>query len=176
MNWLRLTGMLERMIASSFDSLSWDFLPMLSSNTCGGEADPRALFSWNVLWGVPVHKTSRPRKKTRMFSQFRLLKRHKNLIPCPKCGDLHQLHTICGTCYASVRERTNEMRQALHNFDETYYSNGQPENQSKNKQDDFTKPTVVTEKRPCRSGWYSKHLKDTWHRTFDSRSVWLNDF
>ncbi|KHJ49053.1 hypothetical protein D918_00171 [Trichuris suis] len=190
MNWPRLVGTFERLIATSFGSFNWNFLPALTLPACGSDGDSSSPFSWNVLWGAPVHKTCRPRKRTRMFSQFRLLKRHKNLVPCPKCATLHQLHTICGTltilrmtresllnpfcpigvCYTRVREQTEEIQQKLRAFNSTLGdSDGLTKSQTSNEQDDFIKPTTITENRPCKSDWYSKHLKETWHRVFDSK-------
>ncbi|CDW57664.1 ribosomal protein [Trichuris trichiura] len=143
-------------------SINWNFLPALRLPAYGSDG----LFFFRVDYS-PYFAA---RKKMRMFSQHRILKKHKNLVPCPKCGTLHQLHTICGVCYARVREQTEEIKQKLHAFNSTLSSStGLAATQAGNEQDDFIKPTTITENRPCKSDWYSKHLKETWHRVFDRK-------
>lgn len=38
----------------------------------------------------------------------KLWKPKRNIVTCPECGDFHEIHTICRTCFAKVEEKTNE--------------------------------------------------------------------
>ncbi|CAG2102021.1 unnamed protein product [Medioppia subpectinata] len=47
-----------------------------------------------------------------------IIRAKQNLIPCDRCGQYHEFHTICANCYKRVKEESNliieEMKKRLH--------------------------------------------------------------
>ncbi|VDM53779.1 unnamed protein product [Angiostrongylus costaricensis] len=64
-----------------------------------------------VNWDTMIFVLSK--KQTRKFSYTRLLSPTKDLVACTSCGSLHQMSTICGQCYAKIRELTNEIKRKM---------------------------------------------------------------
>ncbi|XP_017480872.1 PREDICTED: 39S ribosomal protein L32, mitochondrial-like [Rhagoletis zephyria] len=69
-----------------------------------------------MLWGVPK---KRPTIESRLRKRFgvpnypqntRLLKPRSDLVVCERCGDHHEVHTICRTCYIEVKTETEKIK------------------------------------------------------------------
>ncbi|KRY22961.1 putative 39S ribosomal protein L32, mitochondrial [Trichinella patagoniensis] len=123
---------------------------------------------WSILWGTPVSKTCRPRKRTRMFSHNKLLKLRNDLMPCPRCGAMHQISTICGFCYENVRQKMTKIKQQLLTYNKSFVAESSLDNARHEELTDFRKPTAICEKHVPKTGWYSAQLKQRWHRMFDN--------
>lgn len=71
---------------------------------------------WNegILWGVPKHRRSLEKRLSRKFGwpeyNWKPLVPKTNLKACRACGHFHETFTICGHCYAKVRDETKEMQ------------------------------------------------------------------
>lgn len=72
-----------------------------------------------ILWGVPKKKPSLERRLRRRFGvpaypqDCRILRPRFDLIICEQCGDHHEAHTICRTCYAEVRQETDQLKSEI---------------------------------------------------------------
>lgn len=67
------------------------------------------------LWGVPKHRRSVEKRWSRKFGfpkyNWKPLVPKSNLKVCRACGHFHESFTICGHCYAKVRDETKEMQE-----------------------------------------------------------------
>uniref|UniRef100_A0A915KZH7 Mitochondrial ribosomal protein L32 n=1 Tax=Romanomermis culicivorax TaxID=13658 RepID=A0A915KZH7_ROMCU len=124
----------------------------------------------SILWGVPVHKTCRPRKFYKRYSPLKIWRHVKNLVMCQHCGSWHQLHTICAECYKTVRAETDEIK--------TVYGRGSAEcevllkYQNDKDCDDFGKlKRKIIEINKKRPDWFSDDLKKRWYGLSDSKNM-----
>ncbi|OUC40111.1 hypothetical protein D917_00765, partial [Trichinella nativa] len=166
------------------------FFELHSLNTHIRRSNAVDVTDWSILWGTPVSKTCRPRKRTRMFSHNKLLKFHNDLMPCPRCGAMHQISTICGKeadlfidnayicivnklvfigfCYENVRQKMTKIKQQLLTYNKSFVAESSLDNARHEELTDFRKPTAICEKHVPKTGWYSAQLKQRWHRMFDN--------
>ncbi|KRZ57853.1 putative 39S ribosomal protein L32, mitochondrial [Trichinella nativa] len=144
------------------------FFELHSLNTHIRRSNAVDVTDWSILWGTPVSKTCRPRKRTRMFSHNKLLKFHNDLMPCPRCGAMHQISTICGFCYENVRQKMTKIKQQLLTYNKSFVAESSLDNARHEELTDFRKPTAICEKHVPKTGWYSAQLKQRWHRMFDN--------
>lgn len=72
-----------------------------------------------ILWGVPKKKPTMERRLRKRFGvaaypqNCNILRPRFDIITCEHCGDHHEAHTICRTCYAEVREETNKLKAEI---------------------------------------------------------------
>jgi len=67
------------------------------------------------VWGVPDHRRTIERRRSRRLTPIFLIKPKKNIITCNVCGHYHEAHTICGNCYEKVKLETKAMQDAIQN-------------------------------------------------------------
>lgn len=119
-----------------------------------------------ILWGTPVHKTTKPRKMIRKHAVHYTLRPPQNLIPCTKCGSWHLKHTICGFCYKKVKEATEQIKEQLLKYNPFAGELQDRETEVLFKND--PRPTGgeqnlrILEIPKERPEWFSKDLKKRW--------------
>jgi len=134
----------------------------------------RILQDFGIVFGVPKHRTSKPKKQTRKFSFNKLLPTKSNLITCQQCGGFHEIHTICGKCYEAVREATNDIKRQMMKYDpyvgempnkevEVRYEGDEEEEVDSDKSGSEHKKRVITinGERPA---WFSADLLRKWNK------------
>lgn len=79
------------------------------STTTSTTAAERSVWDGILLWAVPKKRTSHSKKRMRMAHKYLKPKRH--YLPCPKCGGLKLMHTLCGHCFRETMKLTAETRK-----------------------------------------------------------------
>ncbi|GAV02639.1 hypothetical protein RvY_13178 [Ramazzottius varieornatus] len=68
-----------------------------------------------IFWGVPKKRKSWEKRHVKQFglSYMRPWRPRTDLITCLHCGNTHEAHTVCGACYAKVKEETARIQAAM---------------------------------------------------------------
>lgn len=67
-----------------------------------------------IMWAVPTFRVSLERRlKRRIGHPFFRIKPKDYIKSCHVCGHFHLAHTICGHCYAKVKQETDQLRDAI---------------------------------------------------------------
>ncbi|KAL1452830.1 hypothetical protein WDU94_007020 [Cyamophila willieti] len=140
----------------------------------------KELFDTSILWAAPKgRKTLEKRQMNRYGFKdqvWKMLMPRTDLTVCNTCGYTHHKKTLCGSCYAKVKEETTKLQDkivaalGLNPVDKevVVLYKGEKENAS----DEFYKTHKVIEVEAERPPWFSKNLlQKTTQKPSDSTDV-----
>lgn len=140
----------------------------------------KEIFNTSILWAVPKHRKSIEKRMSAKYGMkdrvWKMLMPRTDLTVCYTCGYTHHRKTLCGNCYAKVKEETTRLQDkivealGLSPVDKEvvvlYKGEGQDES------DDFHKTYKVVEVEGERPPWFSKNLlQKTTQKPSDSTDV-----
>ncbi|XP_064594518.1 large ribosomal subunit protein bL32m-like [Liolophura sinensis] len=114
------------------------------------------------LWAVPKFRRSLERRMTRRMGGEKHFETYgqpkNNIVACLECGHWHEKHTICGHCYAKVREETKHMQEAMGEEANFYAPQKEVAFLYEGEKDENSQEKFVVHLKKRRPEWFSKSL------------------
>uniref|UniRef100_A0A8D9BIS7 Large ribosomal subunit protein bL32m n=1 Tax=Cacopsylla melanoneura TaxID=428564 RepID=A0A8D9BIS7_9HEMI len=140
----------------------------------------RELFDTSILWAAPKRRKSLEKRMQNRYGfpdqVWKMLTPRTDLTVCNTCGYTHHRKTLCGSCYAKVKEETTKLQDKIVESlglspvekEVVVLYKGEKENAS----DEFYKNHKVIEVEAERPAWFSKNLlQKTTQKPSDSTDV-----
>ncbi|XP_008475585.1 39S ribosomal protein L32, mitochondrial [Diaphorina citri] len=140
----------------------------------------KELFDTSILWAVPKKRRSLERRMNRKYGSkdqvWKMLMPRTDLTVCNTCGYTHHSKTLCGNCYAKIKEETTRLQDkivealGLNPVDKevVVLYKGEKEHAS----EEFSETHRVIEVEGERPPWFSKNLlQKTTQKPSDSTDV-----